>query len=95
MTESAIDPVVEPLVLDLVEWVAREPRDYADVMAAWRTSCPRLPVWETAVDRGWVIREHRPGAGAVVRVTEDGLVHLALAGRRPPPAAIRPLEIAR
>ena len=28
------------LVLDLVEWVAREPRAYSEVIAAWRTSCP-------------------------------------------------------
>mgnify|MGYP002382501856 CR=1 FL=1 len=27
---------------DLVEWIAKEPRPYADVMDAWRTSCPRL-----------------------------------------------------
>ena len=45
---------LDPLVLDLVEWVAREPRAYADVIDAWRTSCPRLPVWESAVDRGYV-----------------------------------------
>ena len=28
----------DPLVLDLVEWIAREPRVYSDVIAAWRTS---------------------------------------------------------
>ena len=43
-----------PLILDLVEWVVRAPRPYPEVMAAWRTSCPRLPVWEDAVDRGLV-----------------------------------------
>ena len=37
---------LDPLVLDLVEWVAKEPRTYAEVMDAWRTSCPRLTVWE-------------------------------------------------
>ncbi len=35
---------LDPLILDLVEWVAREPRSYLDVMDAWRTSCPRLTV---------------------------------------------------
>ncbi|UTD27290.1 hypothetical protein [Bradyrhizobium sp. WD16] len=48
---------LDPLVLDLVEWVERLPRSYAEVMEAWRTSCPRLTVWEDAVDRGLVVRE--------------------------------------
>jgi hypothetical protein len=45
------DPV-EPLILDLLEWMGPEPRLYAEVIEAWRTSCPRLPVWEEAGDRG-------------------------------------------
>jgi hypothetical protein len=72
----------EPLILDLVEWVARRPRAYAEVMEAWRTSCPRLPVWEDAVERGLV--ERRPEAGdALVRVTAAGLTYLEQHGRRP------------
>lgn len=46
----------DPLVLDLVEWVAREPRPYAGVIDAWRTSCPRLTIWEDAVDFGYLER---------------------------------------
>jgi len=57
----------DPLVLDLVEWIAREPRLYSEVIETWRTSCPRLTVWEDAVDRGYVARQ--PGAGGGVRVT--------------------------
>jgi hypothetical protein len=70
----------EPLILDLVEWVARQPRAYAEVMDAWRTSCPRLPVWEDAVERGLVERRTEAGA-AVVRVTAAGLDHLQRHGR--------------
>lgn len=55
MSGTLADPV-EALILDLVEWLAESPRDYAQTMAAWRTSCPRLPVWEDAVDRGLVER---------------------------------------
>jgi hypothetical protein len=44
------------LVLDLVEWVGREPKTYDQVMDAWRTSCPRLQVWEDAVDHGLLRR---------------------------------------
>jgi predicted transcriptional regulator len=63
---------IEPLIFDLVEWVAKEPRTHAEVMNAWRTSCPRLTVWEDAVDRGLVERKNANGRGAVVVVTERG-----------------------
>jgi hypothetical protein len=67
MTETA-----DALVLDLVEWIAREPRLYSEVIATWRTSCPRLTIWEDAVDRGYVERETIAGFGLLVTVTEDG-----------------------
>ncbi len=38
------------LLLDFVEWVANRPRTYAEAMEAWRTSCPRLTIWEDSVD---------------------------------------------
>ncbi|HEY4940929.1 MAG TPA: hypothetical protein VII56_05835 [Rhizomicrobium sp.] len=66
-----MNDTVEPLLVDLVEWVGREERLYLDVMDAWRTSCPRLPVWEEANARGLVTRQ-LGAAGAVVRVTEAG-----------------------
>ena len=59
------------LVLDLVEWVAREPRTYAALMDAWRTSCPRLTIWEDAIERGLVSRETFGGV-AMVAVTAAG-----------------------
>ena len=64
--------IADPLVLDFVEWIAREPRSYAEVVATWRTSCPRLTIWEDAADRGYVTRETVAGAGLIVAVTEDG-----------------------
>jgi FAD binding domain len=48
------DSTVENLILDLVEWVGLKGRSYQDTMYAWRTSCPRLPVWEEATERGFV-----------------------------------------
>ena len=63
---------LDPLVLDLVEWVAKEPRPYAQVIDAWRTSCPRLTVWEEAVDRGLVKRKPIEGQGTMVEVTPSG-----------------------
>jgi hypothetical protein len=67
----------ELLIVQLLEWVAVRPRCYADVMDAWRTSCPRLPVWEAAVDGGLVRIESFPG----VAMGECAVV-LTAAGRQ-------------
>jgi hypothetical protein len=72
---------MEPLILDMVEWIAREPRTYGEVMDAWRTSCPRLTVWEDAVDRGLVAREMQPNIGVMVVVTPHGREWLRAHGR--------------
>lgn len=50
------DAVVDALILDLLRWLSLRDRTYEEVMDAWRTSCPRLPVWEDANDRGLVRR---------------------------------------
>ena len=59
---------LRPLILDLVAFVAERPRPYAEVLDAWRTSCPRLTVWEDAVDAG------------LVRL-QDGIVEATAKGR--------------
>jgi D-3-phosphoglycerate dehydrogenase len=64
------DPI-EALILDLLEALASKPRAYSEVMEAWRTTCPRLPVWEEANDRGFIGRE-----GSLVAVTRVGREHL-------------------
>jgi hypothetical protein len=66
----------KPLILDLMEWIERQPRTYTEVMDAWRTSCPRLPVWEDSLDHGLVVCERRDGAGTVVTLTEAGRAFL-------------------
>jgi hypothetical protein len=71
----------DPLVLDLVEWIAREPRPYSEVIEAWRTSCPRLTIWEDAVDRGYVARAPVAGIGVRVAITERGEKFLRDHGR--------------
>ena len=67
----------ETLVLDLVEWIAKEPRSYAEVMEAWRTSCPRFPIWEDVVDLKFVARVNREGPGEMIHVTPAGRDFLA------------------
>ena len=74
------DPL-DPLILDLVEWCARQPRAYADVIDAWRTSCPRLTVWEDATERGLLTRQTGPGNTPQVAVTAKGRAFLAQHGR--------------
>ncbi|MBS0559265.1 MAG: hypothetical protein JSR21_04345 [Proteobacteria bacterium] len=64
------DPV-EALLGDMLAWLDAKPRTYAEAIEAWRTSCPRLPVWEEAHDRGFVAHA-REGAAAFVRVTPQG-----------------------
>jgi CTP-dependent riboflavin kinase len=64
--------VIDPLVRDFVEWIGNEPRPYRDVLDAWRTSCPRLTVWEEARDRGYVERGYSQDQGAFIRITEKG-----------------------
>jgi len=62
---------VENLILDLVEWVGRKERTYHETMDAWRTSCPRLSVWEDATDCGLVETVFTNGR-SLVRVTAAG-----------------------
>jgi hypothetical protein len=63
---------VENLILDLVEWVGRKERTYAETIDAWRTSCPRLPIWEDATDRGFVETRFTNGH-SLVGVTPAGI----------------------
>jgi hypothetical protein len=70
------NPVVEPLILDLLEWLAGGERTYEEVMEAWRTSCPRLTVWEDANDRGLIATEHVNGR-RLIRPSAAGLALLS------------------
>jgi hypothetical protein len=65
------DFVVESPILDLLEWVAKQDRSYDDAMDAWRTSCPKLPIWEDATDRGLIELD-----ADIVRLTPAGYVFL-------------------
>jgi len=67
-----VTQTVEVLVLDLLEWLSRQDRSYEETMDAWRTSCPKLPVWEDANDRGLVFIDNRNDQSSV-RVTPAGI----------------------
>jgi len=74
------DPV-DALILDLLEWIGPRARPYREVIEAWRTSCPRLPVWEDANERGYLEHRHEPGREAMVAVSASGQQLLAERGR--------------
>jgi hypothetical protein len=61
-------PTVTAPTVQLLEWIAERSRSYAETIEAWKTSCPRLAVWEDAL------------AERLVRV-ERGRVLLTTAGR--------------
>jgi hypothetical protein len=62
---------LDALILDLLESIAPHPRSYSDTLAVWRTSCPRLPVWEEATARGFIERRSAE-SGALVCLTPSG-----------------------
>ena len=70
-----VDSATRSLILDLLEWLSRRERPYEEVMDAWRTSCPRLPVWEDANDCGFVTTEFTNGR-SMVKVTSLGRTFL-------------------
>jgi hypothetical protein len=45
------------LTLQFLAWVAEAPRTYAQAMDAWRSTCPRLSIWEDAILDGLVAFE--------------------------------------
>lgn len=63
---------MDALTLQLLDWLAAGPRSYGETMEAWRTSCPRMPVWENAVREGLVELK----AGGAMRERQVGLTVL-------------------
>jgi hypothetical protein len=76
---------IEPLILDFLQFLAKDERTYEEAMEAWRTSCPRLTVWEDANERGLVTNEWK-GSRSVVKPTPAGLALLKSHGRLLNPA---------
>ena len=83
------DAIVDALTLDLLEWLSIRDRTYQEVIDIWRTSCPRLPVWEDARDRGFIAQENS-GGREIVRVTLTGFAFLQHRKRFSRPGDSRP-----
>jgi hypothetical protein len=67
---TEVQEAVHPLTLQLLEWINNKPRSYDEVLDAWRTSCPRLSIWEDACIAGLVACEQ--GGGHRVSVSAKG-----------------------
>jgi len=75
MNESAMRDSVNASMREFLVWVADRPRSYREAMEAWRTSCPRLSVWEDAIIEGLVQLEN--GDASTVALTPRGRAALA------------------
>ncbi|MFL6653957.1 MAG: hypothetical protein ACJ8KA_04125 [Sulfurifustis sp.] len=67
------DPTIA-LTRQMLEWISSDRRTYADVLDVWRTSCPRLSIWEDACINGLI--ESEPGSN-IVSVSAKGRALLA------------------
>lgn len=58
------------LTFQLLEWISRKPRTYEEVLDAWRTTCPRLSIWEDACIDGLI--DYDPDGNRIVNVSTKG-----------------------
>jgi hypothetical protein len=74
---------ITPLMLQLLEWIAMRPGNYSETMDAWRSTCPRLTIWEDALSGGLVqVEANENGARELmVRLTSLGRSVLNTASR--------------
>jgi hypothetical protein len=75
-------PRLSALTLQFLEWVASGSRTHADVMETWRSSCPRLSIYEDAALEGLVRYD---AERRVVTVTPKGeaALHSSSGGGEP------------
>jgi hypothetical protein len=60
----------DSLTLQMLDWIAQGTHSYAEVLDVWKSSCPRLTIWEDACADGFV--DAAPGLSGVVSLTEKG-----------------------
>jgi len=69
------------LTLDLLQFIATGTHRYAEAQETWRTSCPRLSIWEDACIEGLI--ECEAGSSGIVRPSAKGLALLRTYGMAP------------
>ena len=67
---TQVEPAVSALMIQFLGWIADRPRSRSEVMEAWRSTCPRLTIWEDAIIEGLVRID--PRSKTLVLLTEQG-----------------------
>jgi hypothetical protein len=80
MAQHVTDRAESAATLELLDWVASRPRSYPETIEAWRTSCPRLTIWEDALEGG-LVRVLRVGGGKASSVSLTARGRAALDAR--------------
>jgi hypothetical protein len=75
------DGPTRALTIQLLEWLLRQPRTYDEVIDAWRTTCPRLSIWEDACIDGLV--DSGQGRDRIVTPSAKGRALLQASERDP------------
>jgi Mn-dependent DtxR family transcriptional regulator len=68
------------LTVQMLEWIAQRSPTYAELIDVWKSTCPRLAIWEDACASGLI--DYDPGSGFFL--TEKGR---RLLDRADPPSA--------
>ena len=82
------DDPLRYLTLQFLDWIAAAPRTYGEVIDAWQTSCPRLTVWEEAIEKG-LVRRISSGSMSDAQVVITDAGRAALKTAHIPAAATR------
>jgi hypothetical protein len=69
-------------VLELLDWLAREPRTHRQTIDAWGSHCPRATPWEDAQEAG-LVRVRRDLETGALAVVLTGRGRAALGARSP------------
>jgi hypothetical protein len=74
LQNECVDRKVDAATLELLMWLSRGSRTYADAMEVWGSHCPRHTVWEDALAGGLVrvVRGRGPDVGSEVALTPLG-----------------------
>ncbi|HUG10638.1 MAG TPA: hypothetical protein VMM36_06470 [Opitutaceae bacterium] len=79
LNEQTFDPN-HALTIQLLQWIADQPRPYSEAMEVWRTSCQRLSIWEDALAAGLIDTDQSPAR--VLLLSKKGSAMLVAHWRR-------------
>ena len=79
--ETSEKAAAAALTLQFLAFIAGGARTYGETMEAWRSTCPRMPIWEDAVRDG-LVRIEKGGAMKSSRIVLTALGKARLGGNR-------------